>query len=154
MPSVLFVCTANICRSPMAMALFRSKVEQQPGEWRVESAGNWALEGEPAAYKSRLVLAERGLDVSEHRARSVNKELLGSFNLILTMEKGHKEAIQVEFPDVADRLYMLSEMIDQKYDIHDPIGGSIDDFRETLITLDQILTDGFDRIVHLAQDAD
>ena len=154
MPSVLFVCTANICRSPLAMALFRDKMEGEPDEWRVESAGTWALTGEPAAQKSQQVLAERGLDVSEHRARSVSLELLSSFNLILTMEKGHKEALQVEFPGISDRVYMLSEMIGSGFDIHDPIGGPLVDFQDTAEELERILTEGFEKIYRLAKDLD
>ena len=97
MPSILFVCTANICRSPLVEALFRDMVSDEPVEWKVESAGTWALTGEPVAQKSQQVLAERNLDASKHHARSVTLELLSSFNLILTMEKGHKEALQEEF---------------------------------------------------------
>jgi len=154
MPSVLIVCTANICRSPIAMAILRSKVTQEPGKWRVESAGTWALEGEPAALGSQKVLAERGLDVSDHRARSVDLGLMSNFNLILTMEMGHKEAIQIEFPELVERVFMLSEMIEKEYDIHDPIGGPLIDFRETADELERIINEGFEKIVQLAQDTD
>ncbi len=154
MTSVLFVCTANICRSPLAMALFRDKVDGEPDESRVESAGTWALTGEPAAQKSQQVLAERGLDVSEHRARSVSLELLSSFSVILTMEKGHKEALQVEFPGISGRVYMLSEMIGSEFDIHDPIGGPLVDFQDTAEEIERILTEGFEKIYRLVKDPD
>ena len=120
MLSVLFVCTANICRSPMAMGLFRSRVDDDP-EWRIESAGTWSIEGQHAASYTRAVLAMRGIDISDHRSRSVDREFLQQFNLILTMEGGQKEAISVEFPEIADRVYLISEMVDEVYNIDDPM---------------------------------
>lgn len=154
MPSVLFVCTANICRSPLAEALFRDMVSDEPDEWKVESAGTWALAGEPAAQNSQHVLAERGLDASDHHARSVSLELLSSFDLILTMEKGQKEALQVEFPSISERVYTLSEMVGDDFDIYDPIGGPLVDFRATAEELESLLTGGYEKITQLAEGPD
>jgi len=151
MPSVLFVCTANICRSPMAMALFRSRVENAQDEWRVESAGTWAMEGRPPAKFTQAVLQTRGLDVSDHRSRSVSKEMLSEFNLILTMENNHKTALKVEFSEYESNIYMLSEMIGEQYDIQDPIGGSMEDFEITARDLEKILEEGYRTIKRLAQ---
>jgi protein-tyrosine-phosphatase len=150
-PSVLFVCTANVCRSPMAMGLLRSKLGDHAAGWRVESAGTWTRDGELAAQKLIIMLAERGIDLRSHRSRGVSKELLRSFNLILTMERGHKEALQVEFPQQAGKIHLFSEMVGLVYDIQDPIGGTMEDFRNTLEEVEQILTDGFPRIKQLAQ---
>ena len=155
MPSVLFVCTANICRSPIASALMRSLVEQrQPGsDWRIESAGTWAQEGYPAAGKAQAILKEGSIDISDHRSRSVSGALLRDFDLILVMEQGHKEALQVEFPDTRNRVCLLSEMVGSVYDIRDPIGGSTEDFLETIRELNHLLAQGFDKIAQLAQKA-
>ncbi len=150
MPSVLFVCTANLCRSPMAMAIFRSKVGQLNNGWRIDSAGTWAVDGEPAHPKARQVIAEQGLNLDEHRSQSITRELLLSYNLILTMEQGQKEAIQVEFPEAAKRVYLLTEMIGGSYNVHDPVAGSIEEFRITAGEMDRLLTDGFEKIAELA----
>ncbi len=154
MSSVLFVCMANICRSPLAETLFRDMVSEEPDEWVVESAGTWALVGEPAAQKSQQVLAERGLDASDHRARSVSLELLNSFNLILTMENGQKEALQFEFPSISERVYTLSEMVGDDFDIRDPIGGPLIDFQATADELERILKEGYPKITQLAKEPD
>ena len=151
MPSVLFVCTANICRSPMAMGLFRRKVQGLPG-WRVESAGTWTIEGQPAASYSQMVLQSRGIDIHDHRSRPVDRELLSKFNLILTMESGHKEALKVEFPEFADRVYLVSEMIEAGYNIPDPMGGSVDGFEETAGDFERIFDHGFEMIVRYASE--
>lgn len=152
MNSVIFVCTANICRSPMAMGLLRNRVALQAGEWRIESAGTWASYGEPAAGRGQLALQAYGIDLSDHRSRPVTAELLAGFNLILTMERGHKEALRAEFPSLARRVYLLSEMIGQFFDIHDPIGGPQVDFDDTARELNMLLSRGFDKISRLSQD--
>ena len=151
MRSVLLVCTANQCRSPMAMAILRSKVEQLPGEWKIESAGTWAVEGIPASPKTQEVMAELGLDLRDHRSRMVTREMLSAFNLILVMEPGQKEALNIEFPGAASRIYLLSEMIGAIFTITDPVGGEIEGYRTTAREIEQILTDGLEKIVNLAQ---
>ena len=150
MPSVLFVCTANICRSPMAIAIWQSKVADDPSNWVIESAGTWALVGEPAAPYTQRVLANMGLDVGSHRARSVSRELLGQFNLILTMEKGQKEALHTEFPDFRDRVFLISEMINEYFDIHDPYRDPIIEYQATAGEIESILSQGYGRVIELS----
>ncbi len=151
MHRVLFICTANICRSPMAMGLLRQRAASQPDQWIVESAGTWTEGGEPAAARTVQVLRNRGIDLSNFQSRIVTGEMLRSFDLILTMEKGHKEAIKIEFPDLADRIFLLSEMINQDYDIDDPIGKPVSAFEETARDIDEILVRGFPKIFALSK---
>jgi protein-tyrosine-phosphatase len=152
MQSVLLVCTANQCRSPMAMAILKSKAGQLAGEWKIESAGTWAVEGVPANQKTQEVMAELGLDLRDHRSRMVNREMLAAFNLILVMEPGHKESLQIEFPDEAKKVYLLSEMVGLSFTVMDPVGGEIKDYRATAREIEHLLTDGLVKIVTLAQD--
>lgn len=152
-PSVLFVCTANICRSPMAAGLLLARLQKERADWqawRVGSAGTWALVGEMAARNSRLVMAERGLDINAHRAQTVTAEILNQFKLILTMEPGQKEALQVEFPAFAKRVFLLSEMEGKVSAVADPYGGPIEGYRETAEKIDRILAAGMERIIALA----
>lgn len=152
MPAVLFVCTANICRSPMAAGLFRLVLEDKnsEGEWRVESAGTWGLDGEPAAAGSLAVMKNKDIDISDHRARSVNLELLQSFDLILTMESGQKESMRMEFPESSDRIFLLSEMVDQKKDVDDPYGGVFSEYEHAADEIEEYLVGGFDTIIYRA----
>jgi len=150
MRSVLFVCTANVCRSPMAMIIFRDMVATSGAQWRVGSAGTWAIDGFSMAQKTDWVLKQMGHEPGNHKSMSVDRDLLASYNLILTMEQGHKEALKIEFPESANKVYLLSEMIGLSYDIPDPIGKSSQEFIDTYRELTQILRTGFEHIDRLA----
>ena len=152
MKSVLFVCTANICRSPMAMALFRDMVKDRADfqEWRIESAGTWAKEGFKASPFTLAVMSDRGLSLIQHRSRIVSQEMLNSFNLILTMENGQKESLQVEFPQIRQRVYLLSEVAGRSRDTKDPIGLPMDEYQMTADEIEGILRKGLETIVNLA----
>lgn len=134
----------------MAMGILKAKLNHEPDEWRIESAGVWAQAGFPVAQNTQFVLYEKGIDLSTYLSCPVTEELVGGFNLILTMERGQKEALKVAFPKYAGRVYLLSEMIGLVFDIVDPVGHPLDDFRETAREIDDILTQGLDMIRQLA----
>ncbi len=156
MPAVLFVCTANQIRSPFAAALFRQKLEARgmdASAWRIESAGTWTEEGFPVWPPLAEAARRWNLDLSAHRSRPVTWALLRHFDLILVMEQGHKEALRVEFPAVAGRVFLLSEMLGSPFDVRDPIGRSRRTLEETCALIDDLLTRGLDEIVRRAGEA-
>jgi protein-tyrosine-phosphatase len=153
MYSVLFVCTANICRSPMAEGLLKGMVADEADQWRIASAGIWALVGQPAALHTRQVLQQRGLALPDFRSRSINKALMDEFNLILTMERGHKEALRAAFPEYAGKVRLLNELVGRSGDILDPVGGPVEDFEDTAQELETLLKSGYDQLRRLAADA-
>jgi protein-tyrosine-phosphatase len=133
----------------MAMAIFRNLVQGDQEDWEVISAGTWAIEGVPVASKALRVLQSKGLDISDHRSQPVTRELIDRFDLILTMERNQKEALSVEFPHKAKRIYLISEMIGLVYDVPDPIGKSLVDFQNTYQELEQTLKLGMHKIRRL-----
>lgn len=136
----------------MAEAILKRLVADRPDadQWKVASAGIWAVNGSPAAALSQLVLQQMGLDIHSHQSQPVTNDLLQNYDLILTMESHHKEGLTVQFEQYADRIFMLSEMIGRVEDIPDPIGGEVADYEDTAHLLEKILTEGLDRIAQLA----
>lgn len=152
MPAVLFVCSANQCRSPMAEALFREHLEQLgvEDEWRVESAGVWAMDGASATALARDVMSERGLDLTLHQSQGVHADLLREFDLVLVMEDRHLRSLQRNYPEEADKVYLLTAMADGEGDVEDPVWGTKETYQATVKELEDLLVQGFDRIVELS----
>ena len=152
MPHILFVCTANICRSPVAEALLRQRLEERDLEgWTVRSAGTWAIQERGAAQNSIRVLAERGIDISHHRSRMVSSELLEEADLILCMESSHVEALRAEFPEAASRIHLLSEMAGESFSVSDPYREPLEQYERMANTLADLIDGGLQRIIDLAR---
>jgi len=153
MPSVLLVCSANQCRSPLAEAMLRKALaEAAPQEsWRVESAGTYASVGLPATEYSRQEALRHGLDLSRHRSQPATCELLSEFDLVLAMERVHLQDLQMTCPQSAGRVHLLSEAVDAEFDIEDPFGGPAVGYRSLGELLTGLLADGLPRIRELAR---
>lgn len=154
MPSILFVCTANQFRSPLAAACFSRLIEPEVNakRWRVESAGTWAENGLRAPAMTRQVAGSLDLSgLDRHLTRQVDREYLQGFDLVLVMESGQKEALCMEFPSVCQRVYLLSELVDGiPYDIPDPFGDSVTPAEAGAILFD-LLTRGKEKILKMAE---
>jgi protein-tyrosine phosphatase len=135
----------------MAEYLFRDLLDA-PADWKIASAGTYTRNGLPTNREVLTVLESNGIDASGHRSMVITRKLLEEHNLVLCMANNHKEALRVEFPDLKDRIYLLSEMVGKMDDIEDPIGGPLIEYQETANEINQYLTDGFDRIIELAKE--
>src|SRR6266542_7159259 len=137
---VLFVCTGNICRSPLAASLLERALKERGLEVAVTSAGTGAWDGAPASEGAYLVGLERGLDLSGHRARLLTRELVDEADLILTMARHHRA--RVDELGGEGRVFVLGEYAGREGDdaeVSDPFGGDLDVYRDTLAELDALL---------------
>jgi protein-tyrosine-phosphatase len=136
----------------MAEALFRALVKERGelGEWWIESAGVGAIEGEPATENTKQVASERGMDLRTHRSKPATWATLKPFSLVLVMEENHRRQLREAAPELADRVYMMSEMVGLGSDVRDPIGREIEKYRAMADEIDGMLRTGFDRIGELA----
>ena len=151
MPTVLFVCTANRSRSPVAAALFRRELERRGLEqdWHVISAGTWTTDGLRATPDAEDAARSLGIELEGHRSSPITAGALGGSDLILVMEQGQKEALALEFPGSAGRLHLLSEAAaGVEYSIPDP--GLSPTAGDVYNEIAELIHVGFDRLRTLA----
>ena len=122
MPKVVFVCTRNRFRSPLAEAILQRELADRniPGEWVIESAGSWVHDLVPPTPEAFLEAAKRGLDISSHTVQGIEALDLDSIDLLLVMEQGQKESILLDFPQLTNRTFLLSELSGPAFSIPDP----------------------------------
>ncbi len=152
MPSVLFVCTANRFRSPVAAALFKKKLDEMGASdgWRVSSVGTWAENGLPIIPSISRITQKLGIDLSTHRSVGVNKQLLAEYDLTLVMEAGQKEALVSEFPHIKHHVYLLSHVAENRsYDIPDVLD-SRQEAEKIVLEINSLIQRGYDAIFALA----
>ena len=151
MPSIMFVCSANQCRSPMAEVLFEAFLAERVAieGWRVESAGVWAYDGIRATAHAQDVMAERGLSLSQHHSQLASPSLLEQFDLTLVMEQRHKMVLQEQNPQLADRIFLTREIAGQDGDFTDPVGGSLELYRAAADELEMIIKASYQRTTAL-----
>jgi len=151
MKTILFVCTANQCRSPMAEGLMRRKLEREgrADEIRAASAGVDALDGWRATENSIQAMAARGIDISGHRSRAATDKILQDAALILTMERAHANVLQALFPAHAERVHLLAQMAGLESDVADPVGSPLEDYRRTAQEIENLIELGYRRMMQL-----
>jgi Protein-tyrosine-phosphatase len=128
--TVLVVCTANICRSPMAAGLLQHALAAQPEPLRslkVESAGVAARTGERVSENSVLALRKVGIDISRHTSRPLTQEMLNRAAVIICMTESHRAMIQLQSEPPPRNIHLFREFMPAGADkeIPDPFGGPL-----------------------------
>jgi glycine hydroxymethyltransferase len=127
MKTILFICTGNVCRSPMAEGLFRQAMNGR-GDFRILSAGLGAMDGQPPSPHSVTALKEIGIDISGQRSRALTADLVRQADFIFGMTHSHVDTIALLYPPAAEKTFLLREFDETlepfEKDIGDPIGSA------------------------------
>lgn len=145
---ILFVCSGNTCRSPMAEAIARRLAEERGlADVEVSSAGTGAMGGAPISDGALLVGIENGMDLGAHRSRPLDRELVEEADLILVMGAGHLE--RAEALGGQGRSFLLADYASgglRPRAISDPYGSGLDVYRATFAELTEEVGRALDRI--------
>ncbi len=128
--NIVFICTGNICRSPMAECLFRTAWDGREG-MDVGSAGVMAGYGSPASRFAVQAMDEMGLDLSAHRSQPVTPQMAATADLLVVMTQRHAMHLTGLYPASAERVRLLMSFVTdaREQDVMDPIGLSLDVYR-------------------------
>ena len=140
--TVVMVCMANQCRSPMAEYLLKRRLG--PGsKWTVLSAGTSAIPGSRASASAVEVMARMGVDISAHRSKLVTEELVDSAEIVITMTRSQRDEIVNCFPGARDKVFTLKSLSSERagLDVADPAGMSASDYQLTRDEIDEIIPD-------------
>src|SRR5512136_838536 len=118
MKTILFVCTGNVCRSPMAEGIFHQATQERRGAYQVLSAGLGAAEGQPPSPYAVQAVGELGIDISNTRSRMLTAELVEQADYILGMTHSHLDTVAMLYPQAAEKTFLLREF-DETLDAFD-----------------------------------
>jgi protein-tyrosine-phosphatase len=122
--NILFVCTGNTCRSPMAQGMFQKMLEKKDGNYTVDSAGIFAHPSSEIAQYANKQLQKRGVDYSGRKAVQVNALLIETADIVFAMTDNQRRMLVEGFPYAADKIHLLGDYTNRGGDVSDPYGGS------------------------------
>jgi protein-tyrosine-phosphatase len=114
--NILFVCTGNTCRSPMAEGVLKQMAEKRGMNLTVRSAGIAAAQGTPMSHHAATILEKQGIGI-RHSAQSATAKLIDWADLILTMTLSHKRTVIQAFPQALDKIHLLKEYVEDNPEV-------------------------------------
>jgi protein-tyrosine-phosphatase len=147
---ILFVCTGNTCRSPMAEAYFCDLCKKgNRSDIDVVSAGICAGNNILASPEAIRVMLNYNIDISKHKSQQLSESLIKSSDLIVVMTKFHKKAILESFSFIVNKVFLLHEFDNCQKDILDPFGGDFNAYNECVAEMTPPLDNLFSEAIYL-----
>ena len=129
---VVFICSGNICRSPIAEAMLSAMIEKQGLDLEASSAGTLGIEDHAADPDAIKAVGEEGIDLRNHRSRGVSRDIIEDAFAVIVMGPEHEEGLGARYPDTRDSIVRLWEYCPagrEAGEIEDPLGRGLDEFR-------------------------
>lgn len=144
---ILFVCTGNTCRSPMAEALTKKEAARRGMTGHdFQSAGIHVEPGSRATKYAVDAMAARGIDIDYRPARQVNAQMVSDADAVLVMTRAHREALRADLPQNAQKIMTITEFAREEGDVEDPYDGTIRDYERVAVQLEELAARVLDRI--------
>nr|WP_297175663.1 low molecular weight protein arginine phosphatase [uncultured Agathobaculum sp.] len=132
MDNIIFICTGNTCRSPMAEGLFRARGGEEKTGLAASSAGLFTQDGMPASQNAVAAAAELGADIAAHRSRMLTPEMARQARYLICITGAHYDRLCELYPDCADKVFTLVQQ-----DVADPFGGDLATYRRAAAEIDK-----------------
>lgn len=151
---IMFVCTGNTCRSPVAEYLFNQAAEKNNLGYFATSAGISAFDGRPASLNSKIIMEENNIDISKFKSSQLTLEMVEEADLILTMSELHKSSILNSVPNAKSRVFTLTEYVNELGDIPDPYSGNLNEYRNCFKQINSIVNKIVKKLINVEQNYD
>lgn len=137
--NILFVCTGNTCRSPMAQGMLEKMLEDKKGTYSVDSAGIYVHPNSKITEQAQKQLKKRGIDMGERKAVKITHDSMEKADLVFTMTGTQRRMLVESFPYAADKIHLLGDYTNRGGDVADPYGGGDEAYAETAKELESML---------------